>query len=985
MPTSISIGQLIVISVIYLLTLFATAWLAENNLVPRRLVRHPLVYTLSLGIYASAWAFYGSVGLAYQYGYGFLAIYLGLSGAFVLAPVLMSPILKLTRTHQLASLADLFAFRFRSGAVGTLTTIGLLLCSLPLLALQIQAVADTAQLLTGERKQERVALVFCLLIVLFSILFGARHVATREKHQGVVFAMAFESLLKLIAMVGLGGYALIHVFGGFHGLELWLADNQAMLSAMQMPLQEGRWRTLLLLFFASAIVMPHMYHMAFTENLNPKAMASASWSVPLYLLLLSLPIPLIAWAGIKLGVSTPPQYFAIGLGLAVNSESLALLGFMGGMSAASGVFIVLTLALSGMILNHIILPIYQPSADGNIYRWLKWTRRTLIVAIIFASYVFYLLLGSFRGLSSLGIISFAGALQFLPGVLALLYWPKANRNGFIIGTAVGMLIWCLTMLVPLVGALENIALPGIPFSFSLNQHNWHLATAVALAANCVLFVMVSLLSTPRSEEQRAAQACLVNRVKVAESRQLLIHSPQAFAAALAKPLGAVAAQREVENALYELQLPFDESRPFALRRLRDRIEANLSGLMGPRVAEDLINSFVPYKAGDETYVTEDIHVIESRLEDYRTRLTGLAAELDAVRRYHRQTLQVLPMGVCSLSRDNEILMWNRAMEELTGIPSSRAVGTPLAYLDQPWRQVLLDFNLDPEEHLYQQLLHDPHSSRWLNLHKAAIDEPLATSNSGVVLLIEDVTETRLLEDKLMHSQRLASLGRLAAGVAHEIGNPITGIACLAQIMQEEQIDEQEIAEMSAQIIEQTKRVTRIVQSMMSFSHSGDPLHEDVPVNLMLVCKDAINLLLLNYEAKPVDFISRCDRQHWVLGDPQRLSQVFINLLANARDASPAGSQIEVSTTATDTHVELRVSDQGSGISEAEQAHLFEPFFTTKDPGEGTGLGLAMVYSIIKDHGGDITLVSPCDRVNQLGTCFSIQLPRHHPTTNNTDA
>lgn len=135
MLTSFSLTQLILISVAYLSTLFGIAWITERGYVPRRLVRHPLVYTLSLGVYASAWAFYGTVGLAYQYGYGFLAIYLGISGAFLLAPVLLYPILRVTRAYQLSSLADLFAFRFRSTWAGALTTLFMLIGVLPMLAL----------------------------------------------------------------------------------------------------------------------------------------------------------------------------------------------------------------------------------------------------------------------------------------------------------------------------------------------------------------------------------------------------------------------------------------------------------------------------------------------------------------------------------------------------------------------------------------------------------------------------------------------------------------------------------------------------------------------------------------------------------------------------------------------------------------------------------------------------------------------------------
>lgn len=975
MPTSFNLTHLLLISAAYLLVLFGIAWLTERGGVLRSLVRHPLIYTLSLGVYASAWAFYGAVDLAYQYGYGFLAIYLGLSGAFLLAPVLLHPILRLTRTYQLASLADLFAFRFRSTWAGTLTTVFMLIAVLPLLALQIQAIADTVGIITGEPIRELVALGFCALLTLFTILFGARHIATRERHEGLVMAIAFESLVKLCAMTAIGLYALFGVFGGPSGLEQWLLQNQTALTTLHTPLQEGPWRTLLLVFFASAIVMPHMFHMAFTENLNPRGLVTASWALPLFLLLMSLAVPPILWSGLRLGVATEPQYFTLGIGLATENPWLVLAAYVGGLSAASGLVIVVTLALSGMVLNHLVLPLYQPPAEGNIYRWLKWTRRGLIVAIIAASYGFYQLIASGQNLSHLGTVSFVATLQFLPGALSVLYWPTANRRGYIAGLIAGTSVWLLTMLLPLIGEVPGFYLPLLDLVYVLDDTSWHLAAIASLAANVLVFTLVSLFTEPSSEEQSAAEACAVDNVRRPQRRDLVATSPQEFAAELAKPLGARTAQREVEQALRDLQLPFDEQRPYALRRLRDRLEANLSGLMGPSVAQDIVENFLPYKSGSESYVTEDIHFIESRLEDYQSRLTGLAAELDALRRYHRQTLQELPMGVCSLAKDREILKWNRAMEELTGIEAQRVVGSRLDTLPEPWRGLLSTFIDAPDEHLHKQRLALDGQTRWLNLHKAAIDEPLAPGNSGLVLLVEDLTETQLLEDRLVHSERLASIGRLAAGVAHEIGNPVTGIACLAQNLREEREGDAEIIETSQQIIEQTKRITRIVQSLMSFAHAGGRQQACEPVCLAEVAREAISLLSLNRDYD-VQYFNLCDPQHWVEGDPQRLAQVLINLLSNARDASPAGGAIRVRTEASEQTVELTVEDEGSGIPKSIVDRLFEPFFTTKDPGKGTGLGLALVYSIIEEHYGLITIDSPADPQRQLGTRIRITLPRY---------
>ncbi len=976
MLTSFSLSQLLLISAGYLLLLFGIAWLTERGLVPRRLVRHPLTYTLSLGVYASAWAFYGTVGLAYEYGYGFLAYYLGISGAFLLAPVLLYPILRITRTYQLASLADLFAFRFRSTWAGALTTLFTLIGVLPLLALQIQAVADSIGILTLEPVQEKVALGFCALITLFTILFGARHIANREKHEGLVFAIAFESLVKLIAIGCVGLYAVYGVFGGTTELEVWLLQNKEVLAGMHTPLHEGPWRSLLLVFFASAIVMPHMYHMTFTENLTPKAMVTASWGLPLFLLLMSLAVPPILWAGLRLNATTNPEYFTLGIGIAANSDLLTLLAYIGGLSAASGLIIVLTLALSGMALNHLVLPLYQPPAEGNIYRWLKWVRRALIIAIIMAGYGFYLLMDAQQDLSNLGITSFVATLQLFPGALAVLYWPTANRRGFIAGLLAGGSVWLISVLMPLLGEAPSLTLPGFSDSLMLNENNWHLSALVSLAVNILTFALVSLFSEASQEERSAAAACSVDNVRRPQRRELQSLSPQEFATELAKPLGAMIAQREVEQALRDLHLPFDERRPYALRRLRDRIEANLSGLMGPSVAQDMVENFLPYKTDAEGYVAEDIHFIESRLEDYRSRLTGLAAELDALRRYHRQTLQELPMGVCSLAKDQEILMWNRAMEELTGISAERVAGSRLDTIDQPWRNLLSTFIALNEPHLHKQVIFLDGQSRWLNLHKAAIDEPLAPGNSGLVVLVEDATETQLLEEKLVHSERLASIGRLAAGVAHEIGNPVTGIACLAQNLRDEREDDEELIDISGQILEQTKRISRIVQSLMNFAHAGSQVQSLEPVYLAEAAREAIALLSLSKESYEIQFFNLCDPTHVVEGDAQRLAQVLINLLSNARDASPTGGAIRISSHACENSIELWVEDEGSGISQAIVGRLFEPFFTTKDPGKGTGLGLALVYSIVEEHYGQITIDSPTNLDTQRGSRFRVTLPRH---------
>jgi len=412
-------------------------------------------------------------------------------------------------------------------------------------------------------------------------------------------------------------------------------------------------------------------------------------------LLIALPIPPILWAGITLNAPTVPEYYSLGVPLALQSPTLSIVAFIGGLSAASGMIIVTTLALAGMVLNHLVLPIYPPKGSDNIYSWLKWVKRALIAIIIFLAYLFYLITNDSISLSLLGILAFSAMLQLLPGVLAALYWPLGNRNGVISGMVTGIILWALTMLSPLLFDF-SIFLSALT-DYALNPNDWYIYTFFALTVNTAVFFFVSLATDTSRAEDAAAQACSVDTLSRPQRRELVSGSSDEFKECLKKPLGQQVANREVERALGELNLPEIEYRPYALRRLRDQIEANLSGLMGPSIAQDIVKQNLSYKQMVPGSSTQDIHFVERSLEDYQSRLTGLAAELDSLRRYHRQTLQNLPIAACSLGNDFEILMWNQAMTTLTGVSADQVVGSALITIPSPWAELLTDFAQGPQD------------------------------------------------------------------------------------------------------------------------------------------------------------------------------------------------------------------------------------------------------------------------------------------------
>ncbi len=976
---SFELGHLFFAGVVYLLLLFFIAYATEQGWVPRSVARHPLTYALSLGVYATSWSFYGSVGFAKIQGFNFLTIYLGVTLAFALTPLLLAPILRVARDYQLTSLADVFAFRYRSQLAGVLVTLFMLCGAFPYIALQILAVTESVQILTQEATPQVLALGFCLTLTAFAILFGARHISPREKHEGLVVAIAFESLVKLSALCAVGLFAVYGFFGGFGGMERWLDAHPEALEALYAPVHEGPWTTLMLLAFCAAFLLPRQFHMAFTESIRGQSLFTAAWAFPLFLLLLNLFIPAILWAGDALLAGMNPDYYVLGITLWSESRVLPTFAFIGGVSAASAMMIVTTLALSSMCLNHLLLPARYPDPGSDLYKWLLWGRRTMIALIILASYGFYLVLEHNSGLVQLGLISFVAVAQFLPGVFGLLYWPRATRAGFVAGLIGGMSVWAVTLMLPLLQRsgiisehVEFIRLIAVTES---EMNPWSFSTFTTLSVNTLLFFGVSLLTKPSEEELDAADACRMTAVTMPSGVVLGASSPAQFKDQLARILGPQAADSEVRQALHDLEMDEDEEDPRELRRLRERIERNLSGLMGPMIAHMIVDERLQMDPDARTALADNIRFIEERLEHSETRLQGLAAELDSLRRYHQQILRDLPLGVCSVGPDGKVVSWNLAMQILAQIDGRAARGKRISRLPEPWAGLFSRLLEGDDSHLHKVQVTVRGLPRWFNLHKAAIGDPSASGQTGgTVILVEDLTDLQTLEAELAHSERLASIGRLAAGVAHEVGNPVTGIACLAQNLRSETADGN-AREVSEQILSQTQRISDIVQSLVKFSHSGSMADGTfAPIELRECVDEAARLVQLSRAGRQVSCHNDCPSDIQIFGDRPRILQVFVNLLTNACDASTPGSSVVITAEAERENVSVEITDRGEGIPAELLDKVFEPFVTTKAPGKGTGLGLALVYRIVHDHGGGITI----DSSPGEGTRVSVSLPRALP-------
>ena len=398
-----------------------------------------------------------------------------------------------------------------------------------------------------------------------------------------------------------------------------------------------------------------------------------------------------------------------------------------------------------------------------------------------------------------------------------------------------------------------------------------------------------------------------------------------------------------------------ESRPAELRRLRERIERNLYGLIGPQLSHLIVNRKLVLDTSGRTALADSMRHVEEQLERSRSLLQGLTRELDELQRHLRQILEDLPLGVCALGQEGEIILWNQAMEKSTGLPAGQVIGHTLTALPDPWRDLLAGFSRSGDTHIHHAHLTVDHQDRWFNLHKARVSGTRSPA-PGMVILMEDLTQMENLEAELAHSDRLASIGRLAAGLAHEVGNPLTGIMSITQNLLYVEPPPALKAGLE-EILTQARRIDRIIRSLMDFSRRGERRPEARPLDLGHTIDEALALVRLTHKDKGVRFVVESESELTLQGDAQQLAQALVNLLANACDASPPRGLVTIRARHRGSGIEVTIRDQGEGIPEGVRARLFEPFTTTKPPGRGTGLGLSLARAIIVAHGGEIEIES----------------------------
>ncbi len=464
-------GWLIVLASFgYVSVLFAIAYYGDRRADRgRSLVASPYIYALSIAVYCTAWTFYGSVGRAASGGIGFLPIYLGPTLMFALGWIVWRKIIRISKVHHITSIADFVSSRYgKSHLLGGLVTIIAVIGIMPYISLQLKAVSASFTVLLhypdvtipdGAPDMPLfgdTALWVAALMAVFSILFGTRHIDATEHHEGLVAAIAFESVVKLVAFLSVGLFVTFVLFDGFGDLFAQAAALPELARLMTMEVAGADWVPLTVLSMLTILCLPRQFQVTVVENVDEKHLNKAIWLFPLYLLLINVFVLPIAFGGLlrfpEGGVDA--DTFVLALPMAEERPLLALFVFIGGLSAATGMVIVETVALSTMICNDLVMPVLLRFAwlhlaeRKDLSGLLLAIRRAAIGFILLVGYLYFRLIGETYALVSIGLVSFAAAAQFAPSILGGIYWKGATRRGAFAGISAGFLIWTYTLLLP---------------------------------------------------------------------------------------------------------------------------------------------------------------------------------------------------------------------------------------------------------------------------------------------------------------------------------------------------------------------------------------------------------------------------------------------------------------------------------------------------------------------------------------------------------
>lgn len=462
----------------YLAVLFGVAYYAEYRLKKgKNIINNGYIYALSLGVYCTAWTYYGSVGQASSRGIEFLAVYIGPTIMAALFWPVLKKIVRICKSQRINSIADLISIRYgKNFSLAVVVTILCMLGVIPYIALQLKAISGSMNVLTGNTDAlPGLTNIFgdntfyiAIALAVFIILFGTRSIDASEKHEGLVAAIAFESVIKLVAFIAVGLFVTFGIFNGFGDIFSKAAADSTLNKLFQFNDTSSytTWTGLIILSMLAIIFLPRQFHMGVVENVKETHIKKAMWVLPLYLLLITFFVFPIAFGGkLILGnTNVHADTYVLALPMRYGAHWLSLFIFIGGFSAATSMIIVETIAISTMMSNNIATPIllasqkFKTKGDGQLTNPILNIRRFCILLIIALAFLYDKLVAQHFSLVSIGMVSFAAVAQFAPAVFGGIYWKQASQKGAMAGIAIGFITWFFTAVIPSVASAGIISM-----------------------------------------------------------------------------------------------------------------------------------------------------------------------------------------------------------------------------------------------------------------------------------------------------------------------------------------------------------------------------------------------------------------------------------------------------------------------------------------------------------------------------------------------
>jgi len=990
------------LSLAYLGLLFAVAWIGDRHARTWSASSlAPAVYGLSLAIYCTSWTFYGAVGRAATSGIDFILIYTGPALVVVVGYPMLRKMVRAAKQHNVTSIADFLASRYgKSRAVGVTATLFATVGVLPYIALQLQAVSATFKTiaeptpwLDGSRGvvHTDTSLIVAALMAVFTILFGVRNVQASEQHRGMMLAIAFESVVKLLALLTVGPFVLFVLFDGPADLLGRVSEAPAVTDHLMHEGSPLTWVVMTLLSAMAFLCLPRQFHVAVVEHDHPSSLKTARWLFPLYLLLINLFVVPIAAAGLLLlEARVNPDVYVLQLPIAHGQSWLSAFVFIGGLSAATSMVIVACMALSGMIGNELVMP-YLLRRQGR--RWeaggprdmgplVVFVRRAAVVLILMAGYAYERIISGYLPLASIGMISFCAVANFAPGVVLGLYWRRAHRYGVVAGLAGGFIVWTYALLLPTLrqaAGQERVPLqawlPGPLAELDAVGQGF----VVGILVNTLLLVVVSRLVRATGADAEQARAFVLAPDQPGETPERPQRQAPADRARIDELRDLLTRFVGAERAMRALS-----GEQLSIETALTRTERVLSGTLGAASARVIVAAFGP----------------RSRLLPRRTRL--LIDEASEAIRYNyeilRNTLDHVGMGIAAFDSAGRLEIFNDRFTVLLSLDDGRVTvgASPLQFGARSDIAALLRRPEAPQTHEI--------TTREGRVIELRLD-PLP--GGGFVATCNDVTarvrtaealresDRQLRQSKETLEQRViertaeleasraeaeaANLGktRFIAAASHDLLQPLHAARLFTAAM----LDRDPGNDLGGKIDTSLGAVESLLDALLDISKlDAGAFKPEKRAFALQPLLDSLATAFAPVAARSNVELAVVPTRAFVSTDPAFLRRILQNLLSNAlRYGRAEGRQARVLLGCRRVGEELRIEvrDNGPGIALDKQTIIFDEFvrLQAEDDGpreeRGLGLGLAIVDRIARMLDLEVELVSAPGE----GSTFSVTVPR----------